>query len=77
VIEEDGKTEEKFVEELLAMNQDLSGLSREARKLENLPSRVYSRISLNFFSISPIPRGNFWWMPGSQKDRRQQIISRV
>jgi len=36
VIEEDGKTEEEFVEELLAMNQDLSGLNREARKLEKI-----------------------------------------
>ena len=36
VIEEDGRTEEEFVEELLAMNQELSSLSREARKLEKI-----------------------------------------
>ncbi|CAB1073129.1 Type I restriction-modification system, DNA-methyltransferase subunit M (EC [Olavius algarvensis Delta 1 endosymbiont] len=36
VIEEDGKTEEEFVEELLAMNQELSSLNREARKLEKI-----------------------------------------
>jgi len=34
VIEEDGKTEEEFVSELLAMNQELVGLNDEARKLE-------------------------------------------
>ena len=34
VIEEDGKTEEEFVEELLAMNRELSSLNKEARKLE-------------------------------------------
>ena len=34
LFEEDGKTEEEFVEELLAMNQELSNLNREARKLE-------------------------------------------
>ncbi len=36
VIEEDGRTEEEFVEELLAMNQELSSLNREARKLEKI-----------------------------------------
>lgn len=36
VIEEDGKTEEEFVEELLAMNQELGSLNREARKLEKI-----------------------------------------
>jgi type I restriction enzyme M protein len=36
VIEEDGKTEEEFVEELLAMNQELSSLNREARELEKI-----------------------------------------
>jgi len=36
VIEEDGKSEEEFVEELLALNQELSSLNREARKLEKI-----------------------------------------
>ena len=36
VIEEDGKTEEEFVEELLFMNQELNSLNREARKLEKI-----------------------------------------
>jgi len=36
VIEEDGKTEEKFVEELFAMNRELSSLNREARDLEKV-----------------------------------------
>ena len=36
VIEEDGKTEEEFVEELLAMDQELSSLNREARELEKI-----------------------------------------
>ncbi|CAB1060530.1 Type I restriction-modification system, DNA-methyltransferase subunit M (EC [Olavius sp. associated proteobacterium Delta 1] len=39
VIEEDGKTEEEFVEELLAMNQELGSLNREARKLEKIIHR--------------------------------------
>jgi type I restriction enzyme M protein len=34
VIEEDGKTEAEFVDELLAMNRELSSLNKEARKLE-------------------------------------------
>jgi type I restriction enzyme M protein len=34
VIEEDGKTEEEFVEELLAMDDELSELNEETRKLE-------------------------------------------
>lgn len=36
VIEEDGKTEEEFVEELLAMNQELSSLNSDARELEKI-----------------------------------------
>ncbi len=34
VIEEDGKTEEEFIAELLAMNEELSGLNNAARGLE-------------------------------------------
>lgn len=36
VIEEDGKTEEEFIEGLLAMNQELNSLNREARGLEKI-----------------------------------------
>ncbi|MFH1490622.1 MAG: class I SAM-dependent DNA methyltransferase [Pseudomonadota bacterium] len=36
VIEEDGKTEEEFVEELLAMNQELNSLNKDARELEKI-----------------------------------------
>jgi type I restriction enzyme M protein len=34
VIEEDGKTEEEFIEELLAMNDEFAQLSKDAKKLE-------------------------------------------
>lgn len=36
VIEEDGKSEEEFVEEMLAMNQELNKLNKEARELEEI-----------------------------------------
>jgi type I restriction enzyme M protein len=36
VIEEDGKTEEEFIEEMLSMNEELSTLNAEARKLEKV-----------------------------------------
>jgi type I restriction enzyme M protein len=36
VIEEDGKTEEEFIEEMLAMNEELSRLNKEARELEKI-----------------------------------------
>jgi type I restriction enzyme M protein len=36
VIEEDGNTEEEFVEELLAMNEDLTRLNDEAKLLETI-----------------------------------------
>ncbi|MBI3524333.1 MAG: SAM-dependent DNA methyltransferase [Betaproteobacteria bacterium] len=36
VIEEDGKTEEKFIEELLMMNEELSSLNAAARGLEGM-----------------------------------------
>lgn len=36
VIEEDGKTEEEFVQELLAMNRKLDSLNKESRRLEKV-----------------------------------------
>ena len=36
VIEEDGKTEEEFIEEMLAMDQELNTLNNEARELEEI-----------------------------------------
>jgi Type I restriction-modification system methyltransferase subunit len=36
VVEEDGKTEEEFLAELLQMNEELSALNAEARKLEKI-----------------------------------------
>ncbi len=36
VIEEDGKTEEEFIEEMLSMNEELSKLNTEARELETV-----------------------------------------
>ena len=36
VIEEDGKTEEEFIEEMLSMNEEISKLNADARKLEKV-----------------------------------------
>ncbi len=36
VIEEDGKTEEEFIEEMLSLNEKISTLNAEARKLESV-----------------------------------------
>jgi len=36
VIEEDGKTEEEFIQEMLAMNQELTDLNKAARELEKI-----------------------------------------
>ncbi|MDM7919805.1 MAG: N-6 DNA methylase, partial [Methanosarcina sp.] len=36
VIEEDGKSEEEFIEEMLAMNQELNKLNKEAKELEEI-----------------------------------------
>ena len=36
VIEEDGKTEEEFIEEMLSLNTELEKLNREARELEDI-----------------------------------------
>ena len=38
VIEEDGKTEEEFIEELLGLNNEIEELSRDARQLDRLIS---------------------------------------
>ncbi len=39
VIEEDGKSEEEFVEELLAMNDELAQLNKDVKKLETVIAR--------------------------------------
>ena len=36
VIEEDGKTEEEFIEEMIALNDELNNLNKEAKKLEDV-----------------------------------------
>jgi len=36
VIEEDGKTHEKFIDEMLAINQELNELNTDARELEKI-----------------------------------------
>jgi type I restriction enzyme M protein len=36
VIEEDGKTEEEFIDEMLALNDELNNLNKEAKKLESV-----------------------------------------
>jgi len=36
VIEEDGKTEEEFIEEIVAMNDELNKLNKEAKELEDV-----------------------------------------
>jgi type I restriction enzyme M protein len=45
VIEEDGKTEEEFIEEMLAMNEELSKLNADARKLEKVIEHNVRRIA--------------------------------
>jgi type I restriction enzyme M protein len=45
VIEEDGKTEEEYIEELLAMNDELTKLNNEARTLEAVISQNIRQIS--------------------------------
>jgi type I restriction enzyme M protein len=45
VIEEDGKTEEEFIAELLAMNDELSGLNGAARELEKVITHNIQQIS--------------------------------
>lgn len=45
VIEEDGKTEEEFVADLLAMNDELTGLNDEARGLEVVIARNIRQVA--------------------------------
>jgi type I restriction enzyme M protein len=45
VIEEDGKTEEEFMADLLAMNDDLDQLNAEARKLEDVISNNIQKLA--------------------------------
>jgi type I restriction enzyme M protein len=36
VVEEEGKTEEEFIEEMIALNNELSKLNKEAKELEGV-----------------------------------------
>ena len=45
VIEEDGKTEEEFIEEMLSLNDELEKLNEEARKLESVISHNIKQIA--------------------------------
>lgn len=45
VIEEDGKTEEEFIADLLAMNDELTRLNGEARELEQVIAHNVARIA--------------------------------
>ena len=45
VIEEDGKTEEEFIDELLAMNEELSSLNGVARGLEDVITRNIQQVA--------------------------------
>ena len=45
VIEEDGKTEEEFIADLLAMNDELTRLNGEARELEQMIAHNVARIA--------------------------------
>lgn len=45
VIEEDGKTEEEFIEEMLYLNDELENLNDGARKLENIISHNIKQIA--------------------------------
>ena len=45
VIEEDGKTEEEFIDELLAMNEELSSLNGVARGLEEVITRNIQQVA--------------------------------
>jgi type I restriction enzyme M protein len=48
VIEEDGRTEEEFIEEVINLNEQLSNLSKDAALLE---SEIKSKVSLLFGGI--------------------------
>ena len=45
VIEEDGKTEEEFVEEILGLNEELETLNKEAAELEKIIAKNIARIT--------------------------------
>ena len=45
MIEEDGKTEEEFIEEILDLNQQLKALNREAHQLEKVIAHNVKQIA--------------------------------
>jgi len=45
VIEEDGKTEEEFIEEILTLNDELSGLNDEAKVLEDIIKQNITQVA--------------------------------
>jgi len=45
VIEEDGKTEEEFIAEIVGLNDELEALNKEARKLESVIAKNIAAIA--------------------------------
>lgn len=45
VIEEDGKTEEEFIEEMLTMNDELNRLNQDAKELEGVINHNIKQLS--------------------------------
>ena len=45
VIEEDGKTEEEFIEEMLSMNDELSKLNADAKELEKVVNKNIRQVA--------------------------------
>ena len=45
VIEEDGKTEEEFIDEMISMNDELNRLNQEARDLEDVVNQNIKQLT--------------------------------
>ncbi|NJK93456.1 MAG: N-6 DNA methylase, partial [Blastochloris sp.] len=45
VIEEDGKTEEEFIEEALSLNKEVESLTKQAQQLQNVISTNVSALA--------------------------------
>ncbi|MEI7673574.1 MAG: hypothetical protein WCK00_15820 [Deltaproteobacteria bacterium] len=45
MIEEDGKTEEEFIEEMLTMNDELNRLNQDAKELEGVINHNIKQLS--------------------------------
>jgi hypothetical protein len=80
VIEEDGKTEEEFIEEMPAVNTEMEKLNTEARELETVIGQSGGRMKFDLLTIDDLgklDKGKIWRKENSDPRPGRFIIEKL